>query len=156
MVHVRFDPNSVNWKAFFASQSIQYGGAYYVGVPYQRGYGIGSVFKSLYRFLLPITEQIGKEIGKEGFATSVRFLNDIIQGQSPKEALVTESKEGLKNLLKKGSDKLQEGGGRKRRTQKSTYKRKKPIAVSLDKKRVVGRSVRRSALSDRKADYLDL
>ena len=74
-----FDPATVDWKTFFNLQ--QGGGAYFEGYPYQRGYGIESVIRSLYRFLLPI----GKEIGKEGLSLGGRILDDIARDITQKK-----------------------------------------------------------------------
>lgn len=132
MGHVYFNPDIVNWAPYFAAQ---HGGSYFQGVPYQRGYGIGSVFASSYRFLAPWL----KELGKEGLALGARFLGDMVQGKNAKESLVTESKAGLKNLLQKGAEKLQEGSGRR--------KRKSKTVKSINRKRIVGRTVKRKPLS---------
>ncbi len=39
-------------------------GAGFKGVPYQRGTGLGSVFRSLFRAILPIAKGAGKAVGK--------------------------------------------------------------------------------------------
>lgn len=138
MGHVRFDPSSVDWQTFFIQQQIGGGSAYFEGYPYQRGYGIGSIFRSLYRFLLPI----GKEIGREGLSLGGRLLDDLAKGQNPKEALVKESKQGLLNLMQKGEEKLQQkGSGRQRKNIKT---QQKSLTNSLKRNQVEGRLVHRS------------
>ena len=115
MPHVNFDPNTVDWKAFFGNPSSQVGGAYFRGVPYMRGNGIGSVFKSLYRFLLPFASTIGREVGREGLSVGARVLGDIAKGDQPKEAITVHTREGLHNLMSKAANKLQKGSGRRRK-----------------------------------------
>ena len=69
-MHSDFDPNKVNWLALIHAaddKPHQYGGSSYtpfVGLPYQRGAGIGSIFRSLLRFLIPIGREAGKAILK--------------------------------------------------------------------------------------------
>uniref|UniRef100_A0A183C944 Uncharacterized protein n=1 Tax=Globodera pallida TaxID=36090 RepID=A0A183C944_GLOPA len=46
---------------------VQFGGYnVFRGIPYQRGGGVGSVFRSLMRYLLPIGKQLGAAIGRQG------------------------------------------------------------------------------------------
>lgn len=90
-------------------------GAYpmFTGMAFQRGAGLGSVFRSLYRFLLPIGQQMGKAIGRQGLETGSRVLAGLLDGKDVKETLTTEGKAGLKNLLEKAADNLgrQKGQG---------------------------------------------
>jgi hypothetical protein len=52
--------------------------------------------------LLPILKSGGKAVAKEGAATAARVLTDIsAKKQAPKEAIIEESAEGMKNLLEK-------------------------------------------------------
>lgn len=98
-MHVDFDPHQVDWSTF-SHEFIQYGGYnIFRGVPYQRGAGIGSVFRSLMRFLLPIGKQIGSSIARQGLESGNRVLTNVLEGKDLKESLVSEGKTGLKNLL---------------------------------------------------------
>jgi hypothetical protein len=139
MPHVNFDPDTVNWQSYFSQT-----GGYFVGRPYQRGGGIGSVFSSLFRFLLPVLKSAGKELGKEGLAVGSRILNDVAQGKNARSAVVTETAGGLRNLLDKSraSDglrnlideaegRLQKGGGKKKKRKKQAIRRKsRPVKRS--------------------------
>uniref|UniRef100_A0A914I6D7 Chromo domain-containing protein n=1 Tax=Globodera rostochiensis TaxID=31243 RepID=A0A914I6D7_GLORO len=76
---------------------VQFGGYnVFRGIPYQRGGGVGSVFRSLMRYLLPIGKQIGAAIGRQGLESGNRVLTNVLEGKDIKEALVTESKSGGK------------------------------------------------------------
>ena len=151
MVHVNFDPDSVNWQSYFTQS-----GGYFVGRPYQRGGGIGSVFSSLFRFLLPVLKSAGREIGKEGLAVGSRILGDVAQGKNVRSAVVTETAGGLKNLLDKSrasdglrnlideaESRLQKGGG-KMKTKKRAAPRKK--RATQQKRSAPKRSVARNSL----------
>uniref|UniRef100_A0A914CWJ4 Uncharacterized protein n=1 Tax=Acrobeloides nanus TaxID=290746 RepID=A0A914CWJ4_9BILA len=93
MPHVNFNPDSIDWKGFFAEPQV--GGSYFRGVPYMRGHGIGAVFRHLYRFLLPLATTAGKAVGREGLSVGARVLGDIAGGEEPKSA---HTREGLRNL----------------------------------------------------------
>ena len=68
-MHSDFDPNKVNWLASLYDaddKPHQYGGNVipFVDLPYQRGASIGSIFRSLLRFLIPIGRETGAAIGR--------------------------------------------------------------------------------------------
>lgn len=113
-MHVDFDPFKVDWDSFSSGGagvvagdiSMQYGGeyAFFRGLPYQRGSGIGSVLRSfMMRYLLPIGKEIGVAIGRQGLESGNRVLGNVLEGKDLKESLVTEGKAGLKNLLEKAA-----------------------------------------------------
>ncbi|KAL3104039.1 hypothetical protein niasHT_022865 [Heterodera trifolii] len=82
--------NSMDWSAF-SSDCVQYGGYnIYRGLPYQRGAGVGAVFRSLMRYLLPIGKQIGSAIGRQGMESGNRVLTNVLEGKDLKESLVSE------------------------------------------------------------------
>ncbi|KAL3104474.1 hypothetical protein niasHT_027184 [Heterodera trifolii] len=82
--------NSMDWSAF-SSECVQFGGYnIYRGLPYQRGAGVGAVFRSLMRYLLPIGKQIGSAIGRQGMESGNRVLTNVLEGKDLKEALVSE------------------------------------------------------------------
>ncbi|KAL3077950.1 hypothetical protein niasHT_039151 [Heterodera trifolii] len=80
--------NSMDWSAF-SSDCVQFGGYnIYRGLPYQRGAGVGAVFRSLMRYLLPIGKQIGSAIGRQGMESGNRVLTNVLEGKDLKESLV--------------------------------------------------------------------
>ncbi|KAL3105900.1 hypothetical protein niasHT_028344 [Heterodera trifolii] len=82
--------NSMDWAAF-SSECVQFGGYnIYRGLPYQRGAGVGAVFRSLMRYLLPIGKQIGSAIGRQGMESGNRVLTNVLEGKDLKESLVSE------------------------------------------------------------------
>lgn len=105
MVHVIFDPDAVDWLAFYTQTGGGYG--YFVGRPYQRGAGLGTVFSSLFRFLLPVFKAAGRELGKEGLAAGSRILGNVAEGKNLRSAVVDETATGLRNLV--GRADLNEG-----------------------------------------------
>ena len=107
-MHVDFDPLQVDWSTF-SPEFTQYGGYnIFRGVPYQRGAGVGSVFRSLMRYLLPI----GKTIARQGLESGNRVLTNVLEGKDLKESLVDEGKTGIKNLLEKAVNNLDSQKGK--------------------------------------------
>uniref|UniRef100_A0A183C304 ULP_PROTEASE domain-containing protein n=1 Tax=Globodera pallida TaxID=36090 RepID=A0A183C304_GLOPA len=84
------------------------GGAAYpvfAGLPYQRGAGgLGSMFRSFLRFLVPIGRQAGAALARQGLESGARVLSNVLDGADLKQSLVTEGRTGLKNLLDKAAD----------------------------------------------------
>jgi hypothetical protein len=84
----------------------------------QRGAGVGSVLKNIWRYLKPlaasmhpIASNAAREIGKEGLAATARTLGDVAKGGDLKEALGNQVKQSTQTLLEKAQNKLK-GGGR--------------------------------------------
>lgn len=121
-MHVDFDQEQVEWSALTSPfhydddgiHQLQQFGGYNIfhGMPYQRGAGLGSIFRSFLRYLLPIGKNIGAAIGQEGLRTGNRVLSNVLDGKDLKETLVEESKSGLKNLLEKAANNLEKQKGR--------------------------------------------
>ncbi|KAL3117355.1 hypothetical protein niasHT_004151 [Heterodera trifolii] len=117
-----YQQNGGGVSVFEGAPTFQRGYGYFLGVPRQKGSGVGSVLRNLWRYLRPMVSaarpyaaNIAAEIGKEGLETGARFLNEVSKGGNIKDALVSEGKEGAKKLLDKASSSLQKGRGRRKR-----------------------------------------
>ncbi len=115
-MRVQFNPQSdAFWRGHFA----QRGGVIssFQGFPYQRGAGLGSVFRSLLRAILPIAKTAGKAIGKQALRSGMGFAGDVLEGANVKESAIRHAKSGGAQLLHKvrkklkGPKKGQKGGG---------------------------------------------
>ena len=71
-------------QAFPEASSLQRGGnvSFYHGPVLQRGYGLGSIFKSVARSVMPSL----KEIGKSALTTGLEVLQDVAKGKNIKTA----------------------------------------------------------------------
>lgn len=120
-------PLHSDFKSFYQSQS---GSGFsdievFRGAPYQRGYGIGSLFA---RFALPVFKYLGKKVLRTGLSVG----QDILDKKNLKESIKTRGKEGLKSVgrdaIKKANTILNQTGTgikRKRKAYKTTSKRRK-------------------------------
>lgn len=95
MVHVIFDGSNLSVDKIYTQQTGSGALSYFEGLPYQRGFGysanqrgagLGNALKSIWRFLKPLASTIspiamsvGKELGKEGLATTARVLTKVIE-----------------------------------------------------------------------------
>jgi hypothetical protein len=138
MPHILFDGSDLKLENYFSQSGGGIISHYEAPNPYQRGYGhfsalarqrgagVGSVVRHIWRYLrpmissaAPITASIGKAVGKEALATTARVLGDVAAGKADVgESFATQSREGVNKLLKQASAKLEQKGsgrGRKRR-----------------------------------------
>jgi hypothetical protein len=53
----------------------------YRGARFQRGYGIGGIFKSLARYAIPLFKKGAKVVGKRALQTATEVGQDVIQGK---------------------------------------------------------------------------
>ena len=144
MVRVLFDGSQLRLDNFQTgggySNQIGYG-SFYVGYPRQRGEGVASILRGLWRYIRPMALSAGKAIGEEGLAATARILNNVVQGGDVKESVESEGRQGLANLLGKAQQKIapQKGKGYKRKL----IGRSKPILKPGD---LIGRSVPASSI----------
>jgi hypothetical protein len=97
----------------------QHGGniAGYRGAGFQRGYGIGGIFKSLARYAIPLFKQGAKVVGKRALKAATERLQDVLQGKNVRKSAKTHGREVVKDFAEQGAKALlhQAGRGSKRR-----------------------------------------
>ena len=113
---------------------------YYQGSPYQRGYGLGGLFRSLFRVAAPLFKSGVKAIGKQVFHSGVNLMNDISQGQDLRGAAKRRFKEAGKVLVDKAADKVKTmiGNGKRNKKRKRS---KKPLIRRVVKKKCATRDI---------------
>jgi hypothetical protein len=99
------------WMHYLVDQ--QFGGGHptFVGLPYQRGAGIGSFFRGLFRAVAPIVKSVGKTVGKEALRAGANILADSSEGRNVKESFRDHGKMALSNTLRQAGDIVQRGHG---------------------------------------------
>jgi hypothetical protein len=167
-MHVIFNGDNLSLDLYYrAGAPNQVGGAftYFTGQePFQRGYGflfarrqrgggVGSAFKGLWRYLLPLIKSSGAAVGKEGLSTASRILSNITHGTNMKDAIINETAAGARNL----ADQVKERGVNKTKEiidqmqagllQKGTGKRRRTKTTLIPPNRdLIGRTVPPRAL----------
>ncbi|GFU07963.1 uncharacterized protein F54H12.2 [Trichonephila clavipes] len=66
---------------------------YYEGVSFQKGYGLGGIFRRFFRAALPFLVKGGKAVGKEALRTGTRVVSDVLSGENFKIAARKRSEE---------------------------------------------------------------
>jgi hypothetical protein len=83
----------------------------YKGVRYQRGNGLGNIFKKFFRWVVPIVKEhalpvikdVGKKVGETVLTGTTNLAKDALDGKDIKESAkqrLDESKKNLKFILK--------------------------------------------------------
>ncbi|GIY11072.1 uncharacterized protein F54H12.2 [Caerostris darwini] len=79
---------------------------HYEGISFQRGYGLGGVFRRLFRAALPFLVRGGKVVGKEAPVTGTKVINDVFFGKDLQTATKSRSKEAGKSWARKGMNRV--------------------------------------------------
>ena len=118
-------PNHKLYEQYYLDQAKQKGGNLpaFHGGRFQQGYGLGSIFKGLFRFAVPHLRQGVKMLGKKALQTGVNVAQDVLAGENFKTAL---TKQGKKALGLPSQNSPQSSAGRK-----GTKRRAQPRENSL-------------------------
>ena len=74
----------------------------YRGARFQRGYGIGGIFKSLVRYAIPLFKQGAKIVGKRALQAATEVGQDILQGKNVRESVKTHGGDVVKDFAEQG------------------------------------------------------
>ena len=107
-----YTPNHKLYEQYYVDQAKQKGGNLpaFHGARFQRGYGLGSIFKGLFRWAMPHLQQGAKMLGKKALQTGVQVAQDVLGGENVKTATKKRAKQAL-GLPSQNSS--QSGRGRK-------------------------------------------
>lgn len=103
-MRVEYQPGSTeNWAEFFQT------GDGFHGMQFQRGAGLGAIFRSIFRTLMPLAKSAGKAIGRQALETGASIASDVVAGESARESVEKHGRTGAANLLRKAAKRM-EGG----------------------------------------------
>ena len=79
-------PNHKLYEQYYVNQAKQKGGSLpaFHGARFQHGYGLGSIFRGLFRWAMPHLQQGAKVIGKKALQTGVNVVQDVLDGEKQK------------------------------------------------------------------------
>lgn len=112
-MHVYFNPEDYTiWLDYYTGQAAQtgYGVDGFHGVPYQRGAGLGSFFRSLFRMAVPVLKSVGRNVGKHALTAGANIATDIVKGRPLFESAKDHSRRETSHLLDDASKALQQSG----------------------------------------------
>ena len=76
--------NSASYEKYYLDQVGH--GQYFSGAAFQRGYGLGNIFASLGKAILPLVKSVAKTIRKQALKNGVAFASDVLAGKNVKQA----------------------------------------------------------------------
>ena len=123
----------MDYKKYYLEQA---GSGYpvFLGARIQKGYGLGNLFKSFYRWIQPIIktqiypriQETSKVIGHEALRTAANIAKDTLEGKNFRESLKERGREGVDNFVNQIEKKSLSGSGiKKRKTKHFKHKFKK-------------------------------
>ena len=120
-------PNHKLYEQYYLDQVKQKGGSLpaFHGARFQRGYGLGSMFKTLFRWAVPHLRQGAKVVGKKALQTGANVAQDVLQGENFNTAVTKRGRQAL-GLASQKSPQAQSGEGRK-----ATKRKAQPKTFSL-------------------------
>ncbi len=142
-MRVEYVPQGVDyWTEFIRNQSGA-GINVYSGAPFQRGAGIGSFFRSLFRTAAPILRRAATAATKTAIETGMSTLGDIARGEDAGEAFKRNAKSAAADLLDRGLAKVRQAKDFEELGNTQTgsslgslpFKRLKPITVPQTKRK---------------------
>jgi hypothetical protein len=83
-MRIQFNPEKFDvWLDYYNNQASQvgYGIHGFHGTPYQRGAGLGSFFRSLFRMAMPIIKSAAGKVGQQALATGAEIAGDLSRGR---------------------------------------------------------------------------
>lgn len=113
----------------------------YRGSRYQRGHGIASFFKGLFRAALPMFKSGARAIGHEVLRSGANVLTDISENKSLRQSLLERATESGRVLKRKAESKLNSmsgnglKGGKRRRITHSSFTPKQVRTVKRSTKK---------------------
>lgn len=123
----------------------------YRGAPNQRGHGIGSFLKGLFRSSLPYLKKGAMAVGKELASEGVNFFNDVDHNVPPSEALRQRANQVKQNLKRKAINTIMGGGGyKKKKRRKRTQSKARPSKRRTSRKTKSKKKVRKVRKTNRK------
>ena len=93
---------------------VDHGLPYFSGARYQQGYGLGYIFSSIVKTVLPLVKSESKVIGKQVLCSKVGFALDVLSEKNAKQAAIDHAKASGSNLSKAVTRKCKTGSQKTR------------------------------------------
>jgi hypothetical protein len=110
-----------NYNQYYLNQ-VGYGN-YFKGVQFQKGYGLGGVFRKFFTWVIPILRQhavpAAKAVGEEVIRSASNFAQDALHGKNVKSSALERIDESMKNLSKRAGVQTGEGSIKRRKKRKT-------------------------------------
>ena len=89
----------------------------------QQGYGLGNLFISIAKSVLPLVKKGAKTLGKQVLQSGVEFASNVLHGKNAKQAAIDQARAAGSNLLQAAQQKIGKRKAAPRKVQKKKRKR---------------------------------
>ena len=118
----------------------------------QKGYGLGGLFRSVARSVMPLVKSGAKALGNIALNSGANFVSDVLAGKNVKQAAKARALEGVNTTKTKAAQRVQRfaqtGQGRARTWSRST---RRPTKCTGRKRKASASATKRSATTKRTA-----
>ena len=97
-MRVKYCCDAKAYENYYLSQ-VGHGMPYFSGARTQQGYGLGNLFSSIAKSVLPLVKSGAKAVGKQVLQSGVDFASDVLNGKNAKQAAIDRAKSAGSNLL---------------------------------------------------------
>ena len=95
------------------------GSPWHAGYVQQTGYGLGGLFRSVARAVMPTVKSGAKALGNIAMKSGADFVGDVLAGRNVKEAAKAQTVEAANVAKRKAINKLRSQTGRGKRAKRS-------------------------------------
>ena len=78
---------------------------YFSGASFQHGYGLGRIFRSIAKTVMPLVKSGAKALGKDALKSGMAFASDVVAGKNVKQAAIDRAKSAGSNLFQAAKQK---------------------------------------------------
>ena len=97
-MRVKYCCDAKAYENYYLSQA-GHGMPYFAGARVQQSYGLGNLFSSTAKSVLPLVKKGAKTLGKQILQSGVDFASNVLQGKNIKQAAIDQAKATGTNLL---------------------------------------------------------
>ena len=143
------------YVSYYLDQQKGYGMPVFRGSPWQMGhgqmgYGLGGLFRSLGRAVIPMIKKGAKALGNIALGSGKDLVGDVLSGKNIKQAMKQRGREAMIIAAGKALKRLQSGGGKgsrrskRRRSTKISKSTKRPKSAKRPRGTKRSKSTKRS------------
>ena len=113
--------DSKAYQSYYLNQ-VGNGGLYFSGLSFQSGYGLGSIFTSPAKSIMPLVKLGSKAISKQAWKGDLGFASDVLTGKNAKQAAVDRARAASSTLLRQAANRKRKAPARlqKKRRKRSS------------------------------------
>ena len=104
-MRVKYCCDAKAYENYYLSQ-VGHGMPYFAGARVQQGYGLGNLFSSIAKSVLPLVKKGAKTLGKQVLQSGVEFASDVLHGKNAKQAAIDQARAAGSNLLQAAQQKI--------------------------------------------------